>query len=697
MPDIDNPSQKWGRLGNRIATLAGIAIAFSFLCLIVLIAKQSFDVATRHGQALAAEQAGHFADKVAADLEVGFATPRALASAALGLRNAGAANRETFDQIILQTLDDSRGIVGLWMVWEPNAFDQQDDLFRLKWPHSDPSGRYTPYFTLDRDGKPARDVMNDSDEVARFPEWIERLEAYEPAYERPGWGDFYLVPKTRGRDTITEPFFYEVQDRMLLESSLAVVIKDPVSGRLLGVAAADLSLEDLQKEYASQKPYGTGFVRLVSEGGLYVVHPESDRVGQAIDSDDPLSLHSANIKAGKAFSYVDETFTHFFHPIEVGDTGQFWFAGVSLPTSAIIESAVEARNAAIVIGAIALALSVAVLWWLVHTLTRPLSMLAQTMEQLSSGKGDLTVSIDIGNRDEIGRTASAFNRFIGSLREMVQDLRIQIGSLTQATSGLTDSAREVEQASERQSDAASATASGVEEVTTNVHHIAGTATQAADIAREAGRFTHESVGAVDRVTHEIKLMNENMHALAKRIHDLGERSREVTTIVSVIKEIADQTNLLALNAAIEAARAGEQGRGFAVVADEVRKLAARTGEATVEIDRIVVAISAETAHAVTDVNRYTTLVDKSVEIASQASVAMSAVREKSEQVIANVTDIASATHEQSEAASAIAQNIDRISAMAQDNSRTSQSVRSAVEQLQELASNLEHLVSNFKT
>jgi methyl-accepting chemotaxis protein/methyl-accepting chemotaxis protein-2 (aspartate sensor receptor) len=255
---------------------------------------------------------------------------------------------------------------------------------------------------------------------------------------------------------------------------------------------------------------------------------------------------------------------------------------------------------------------------------------------------------------------------------------------------------QVEQSSAQQSDAASATAAGVEQVTVSVHHIADTAMLAESMARETGVLTEHSVATVDKVTGEIQRMTSNMQALAGRMGALGARSAEVSTIVGVIKDIADQTNLLALNAAIEAARAGEQGRGFAVVADEVRNLAGRTAEATVQISRIVNAISSETNDAVDEVKRSTELVSVSVGIAEEANVAMKGVYEKSVDLVDNIGDIASSTREQSNATSEIAQNVERISTMAQSNSEVAREVRAAVEQLREQSASLEALVGNFR-
>ncbi|MDC7697295.1 methyl-accepting chemotaxis protein [Vogesella indigofera] len=688
-------STRWGHLGNRIIGVAAVAVAVGFAVMIAIIAKQSYDAAVEQGNQLASEQAGRVADSVEAKLANGFAIPRSMAASVQGLQRAQAVERKVVDNILLSSLDNAPGIIGAWMIWEPNALDGRDDEFRRDWPKHDPSGRYTPYLTRGGDGKAALDVMMSSDRVAKFPEWQDRLTEYAPDYEKSGWGDFYFVPKSRGRDTITEPFFYEVQGKQVLESSLAVVMKD-ASGKLLGVSAVDLALDDLQKQFGAIRLYDTGYVRMVSEGGLFVVNPQAGQVGKAVASGDPLAANLDKIKKGERFVYEDGGFTHFFYPIKVADSGQFWSAGVSVPTAAITATANSQRNTAIVVGVIALALIILVLTLLIRTLTRPLNTLAETMEQFASGKGDLTLRLTVSNRDEIGRTAAAFNRFIESLREMFIEVREQSLAVSRSAGQLADSAVQVEQSSAQQSDAASATAAGVEQVTVSVHHIADTAMLAESMARETGVLTEHSVATVDKVTGEIQRMTSNMQALAGRMGALGARSAEVSTIVGVIKDIADQTNLLALNAAIEAARAGEQGRGFAVVADEVRNLAGRTAEATVQISRIVNAISSETNDAVDEVKRSTELVSVSVGIAEEANVAMKGVYEKSVDLVDNIGDIASSTREQSNATSEIAQNVERISTMAQSNSEVAREVRAAVEQLREQSASLEALVGNFR-
>ncbi|TDR72492.1 methyl-accepting chemotaxis protein [Paludibacterium purpuratum] len=687
--------KKWGRLSTRITLVTGLAVAAAFIVMIGLISWQGYRNAVDMGYQLAQSQARNLADSTEADFRLGYALPKHLAQVVAGIKRGGMPERKMADNIHLELLDNAPQSVGLWMLWEPNAFDGNDKTFRFNKPYEDLTGRYTPYFTRNTQGKAQIDTMLSGDYLKELDKFKDKPDSYSPPYEKTGWGDFYMVPKTRNRDTITEPYPYDVQGVKVLESSLAVAVKD-AGGKFLGVSATDVALGDLQKRFSQIHPSETGYVRMISEGGLYVVNPKAEVLGKGVEKENPLSGYLDKIKNGEPFVYEADGFTHFFQPVKVADTGQYWSLGVSVPTSAITAPALHQSLVAAGIGVVALVAIILLLAGVTRALTRPLDKMAASMEQLALGQGDLTVRINISNNDEIGRSAVAFNQFMQSLSGMFTDIRNQSLAVSQAASHLADSAGQVEQATSVQSDAASATAAGVEQVTVSVHHIADTAKEAENLAQQTGELTGHSVTTVDQVSSEIKAMNQSMYTLAEHINSLGARSEEVSSIINVIKDIADQTNLLALNAAIEAARAGEMGRGFAVVADEVRKLAGRSAEATVEISRIVTTIGNETRDAVTDVSGTRERVDLSVKVAEEANEAMRSVLRCNQDLAVKIGEIAASTREQSNASSEIAQNVERISNMAQSNSQVVHEVSDSVQRLRELAASLERLVSNFK-
>ncbi|MBK6907527.1 MAG: methyl-accepting chemotaxis protein [Rhodocyclaceae bacterium] len=683
------------QLRTKVLVAAATAIALGFSLMIAVIANGVYRDAEAVGLARAGEQADSYARQVSDRFAIGYALPRHLAEVVLAMRGPKLPERAAIDQIIMRLLGGFPDASGLWMIWEANALDGNDAAYASQFPVYDPTGRYMPYITQSG-GKVALDKMLDDESLKKAMAFKDNPAGYKPAYEEPGWGDFYYLPKKRQRDTVTEPFPYEVQGKKVLMSSLAVMIRD-TEGKFLGVSAIDLPLDALQKTVGQYRPFGTGHLTLVSNGGLYVVSRDESQLGKAIAPAEFPDKFLTQLQAGENVQFEKDGLLHVWRPIVMGDSGQYWGVGVSIPVATIVADAVKARNSAVIAGLVAALLIVVAIGLLLNALTRPLERLASAMETLATGEGDLTRRLDVASNDEIGRTSHAFNHFMGRLREMFDQVRQQSQSVGQAAERLQESASLVASASENQADAASNTAASVEEVTTSIQQIADTARDFEHNAQETGAATARGEALVSDVAREINKVNQTVDALAQTMDNLGLQSAKVDTIVNVIKDIADQTNLLALNAAIEAARAGEQGRGFAVVADEVRKLAARTADATVEIGGIVVEIQREITAAGTNMHATRAQISSGVDISHKASSAIGAVHGTTARLVSDVSVIADSTREQAAASTQIAQNVERISLMAHNNSQSVTDMTQSVSALKALSQSLQELVSRFRT
>jgi len=230
-------------------------------------------------------------------------------------------------------------------------------------------------------------------------------------------------------------------------------------------------------------------------------------------------------------------------------------------------------------------------------ITRPINSLKAGIE-LMQNDNDLTRRLEISGKDEIGQVAEAFNHLAGSLQNIIQQVNANAVEVLRLSEQLAATSSQVASSSEQQSDSASSMASAVEEMTVSIDQVAEHAREAQNISRSSSELSTRGSDVILKVVEDMRGIAETVHESSAIIEGLGQQSDQIFSIVQVIKEIADQTNLLALNAAIEAARAGEQGRGFAVVADEVRKLAERTARSTEEIASMIKKIQGGTKQAV---------------------------------------------------------------------------------------------------
>jgi methyl-accepting chemotaxis protein len=348
----------------------------------------------------------------------------------------------------------------------------------------------------------------------------------------------------------------------------------------------------------------------------------------------------------------------------------------------------------LVLLAVGMALAAAIAVFTTRGITRPVQELSSQAELVA--RGDLTVEIIQRSQDEIGQLATAFRTMVESLRATIGQVSEASAAVASASSQISSSTEQMAAGAQEQTSQAGEVASAVEEMTKtilenskNASTTAETAKQAKHAAEQGGKVVEETVVGMKRIAEVVKKS-------AGTVQELGKSSDQIGEIISVIDDIADQTNLLALNAAIEAARAGEQGRGFAVVADEVRKLAERTTKATKEIAGMIKKIQEDTRGAVSSMEEGTRQVDEGIQLADKAGAALREIVEISQKVTDMVTQIAAASEEQSSASEQISKNVEAISAVTQETAQGTQQIARAAEDLNRLTENLQQLVSKFK-
>ena len=338
---------------------------------------------------------------------------------------------------------------------------------------------------------------------------------------------------------------------------------------------------------------------------------------------------------------------------------------------------------------------VVLVWWSARRwVSRPLDVAVRVAERVA--EGDFTSKIEIGCNDEIGNLMNAFAQMQAHLANTIRDVRATVTSVAGDADQLRASAQTVALGSQQQSDAASSMAASVEQMSASIDMISQHAEDAQDISRESEQVSRESSETIQQAVRAMSRISDTVKNASGTVATLGREINSVSAIAGVIKDIADQTNLLALNAAIEAARAGEQGRGFAVVADEVRKLAERTTKSTHEITEMISRIQTGADDAVSNMNRGADEVNGGVELAAMADQAINRIRHGAERVLKAVEGISDAIREQSIASSTVAKGLETIAQMTESNNAEAQNTAAASEELQALARELHGNVARFQ-
>jgi methyl-accepting chemotaxis protein len=356
----------------------------------------------------------------------------------------------------------------------------------------------------------------------------------------------------------------------------------------------------------------------------------------------------------------------------------------------------RSRIAGVVMLLIALVSCAGAWWMLQYKVLDPLNRLARRMRDIAEGDGDLTGRLEVRGQDELDEVGRWFNVFIERIEQIVLRVTQNAGALAEAARGLARIAHETASQSAKQHDQAMHITTSMGEISTAVRQISETTQSAARDARKAEENAHTGGDTIQSTVATIQQLLVANQATATKIGELGRASDAIGTIIGVIDDIANQTSLLALNASIESARAGEHGRGFAVVAAEVRRLAERTTRATREIDQTVRAIQAGTAEVVEAMRSSMAHVEGGVGSARAAGNALARIIQGSEAVQKMVTQIATASSQQSYATQSVNTNLSEISSIIEATASSSARAVDACDRLSNLAADLNQLVGAFK-
>jgi len=332
---------------------------------------------------------------------------------------------------------------------------------------------------------------------------------------------------------------------------------------------------------------------------------------------------------------------------------------------------------------------------LTRSIGRGLSRMEQAIIRVET-ELDLTTRVPFRQNDEIGKMGVALNGLLARLQNNLRSVAQAATQLAQSAEAMSDASRQAATTSQAQSAAASGMAASMEELTVSINHVGDQATRTREQVVHAGTLAASGEGVVAQTVGDIDAISLSVSASAELIDRLETQSQEISSVVNVIKEVADQTNLLALNAAIEAARAGEQGRGFAVVADEVRKLAERTGRSTQEITQTIAVMRDGAQSASTSMRGAVEQVAASVTRAGGARNLIRQIGEGSRVAVGMVNEITEAIHEQSSASTSVAQSVERIAQMAEESNAVANEGADTAQRLNALAHEMRSITDQYK-
>jgi methyl-accepting chemotaxis protein len=607
--------------------------------------------------------------------------------------------REELINLARQTLIENPDLTSTYIAWEPNGVDANDLMYRGDEPGM-LDGRFASWIYRDGSGQMKIDRLSDIEDTRLLDTGIRA-------------GEYYLCPREQLKPCVGDPAPYDMNGQTYLLSSFNAPIL--VDGKFHGIVGADISVDFIQQllSNANAQLYGgVGEIALISNNGrLAAYSTDKSLIGkpaaQILDAEEQVLIQ--RLPAGQSHYQIDQAGGHvaLFLPFSFEGTDARWVLMLQLPIAEVMKDldqlmaalGAESRSSLttmLIIGVLIAVAGLLAIWLISRRITRPLRDMVVMLDNIGQGEGDLTQRLHIDSRNELGQIATGFNTFLTRLQGMISEVVGSVQKVSDASEHTADIAIRTDKGVQTQLAEIELVATAVHEMTATAQDVARNATQAAEAASHADRAANQGRHIVQDTGATITELAGEIGRAVDVVQTLARDSENIDAILVTIRSIAEQTNLLALNAAIEAARAGEQGRGFAVVADEVRNLAQKTQQATGEIQQMIQQLQNGTRDVVQVMEQSQSRTQRSVEQADAAAEALQAITQAVSLINDMNNQIASAAEEQSAVAEDINRNVTNIGQVAQDVAGGAEEASQASAGLTRLAEQQRRLINQFK-